>query len=119
MKMADFQFVQGRQAAGTADMSVDAGLRGFMLGVFNKMGLGLILSAVLAYVAGTVDPVTQFVFGTPFIYVVQFGPLAILLISAFAMRNPSPLASGIIYWSVVSLIGMSLGFWVFAAGQGY
>jgi FtsH-binding integral membrane protein len=116
--MADFQSVQGRVAVGTADMAVDAGLRGFMLGVFNKMGLGLVLSAALAYVAGTVAPVTQFVFGTPFIYVVMFGPLAILLVSAFAMRNPSPLASGLIYWSVVSLIGISLGYWFLAATAG-
>ncbi len=99
-------------------MSVDAGLRGFMLGVFNKMGLGLVLSAVLAYVAGTVPPVTAFVFGTPFMYVVMFGPLAILLVSSFVMRNPSPLASGIIYWSVVSLIGISLGYWFVAATAG-
>ena len=116
--MADFQSVQGRAAVGTADMAVDAGLRGFMLGVFNKMGLGLVLSAALAYVAGTVPAVTQFVFGTPFIYVVMFGPLAILLVSAFAMRNPSPLASGLIYWSVVSLIGISLGYWFLAATAG-
>ncbi len=29
-------------------MAVDAGLRAFMLGVYNKVGLGLILSAALA-----------------------------------------------------------------------
>jgi FtsH-binding integral membrane protein len=116
--MADFPFATRTAGAPAADMSVDAGLRGFMLGVYNKMGLGLVLSALLAYVAGTVEPVTQFVFGTPFIYVVQFGPLAILLISSFAMRNPSPLASALIYWSVVSLIGISLGYWVLAASRG-
>ena len=33
-----------------ADMSVDAGLRAFMLGVYNKVALGLVLSAALAYV---------------------------------------------------------------------
>ncbi len=31
--------------AGRADMAVDAGLRAFMLGVFNKMAVGLALSA--------------------------------------------------------------------------
>jgi FtsH-binding integral membrane protein len=107
--MADFQYAQGRPAVGTADMAVDKGLRGFMLGVFNKMALGLLLSAVLAYVSATVPPVTALVFGTPLRYVVMFGPIAILLISSFTMRNPSPLASGIIYWAVVSLIGTGLG----------
>lgn len=115
--MAEFPFA-ARSAPATADMSVDAGLRGFMLGIYNKMGLGLLLSALLAYVAGTVPPVTEFVFNTPFRFVVMFGPLAILLVSSFAMKNPSPLASALIYWAVVSLIGVSLGYWVLAAGAG-
>jgi uncharacterized protein len=95
--------------AGRADMAVDAGLRAFMLGVFNKMAIGLALSGALAYGVITVPGVFEAVFGTPLRYVVMFGPLAILLISGFAMRNPSPSAAGIIYWSVVSLIGVSLG----------
>jgi FtsH-binding integral membrane protein len=116
--MADFQYAQNAATARTGDMAVDVGLRKFMLGVFNKMALGLLLSAGLAYIAGTVPEVSQFVFGTPFKYVVMWGPVGILLVSSFAMRNPSPLASGIIYWSVVSLIGTSLGYWFLAATAG-
>jgi FtsH-binding integral membrane protein len=108
----------GSVPAGRADMAVDAGLRSFMLGVYNKMGLGLLLSGVLAYIAGTVPPVTALVFGTPLVFVVMFGPLAILLISAFAMKNPSPTGANVIYWSVVSLIGISLGYWFLRATMG-
>src|SRR5262245_58293080 len=114
--MADFQYAQG-QVAGTGDMSIDKGLRGFMLGVYNKMGLGLVLSAILACAGGSgqIPGVTESAFGSAFVDVVMLGPIAILLISSFAMRNPSPLASGIIYWSVVSLIGLSLGYWLIVA----
>lgn len=97
------------------DMSVDAGLRAFMLGVYNKMALGLFVSAVLAYVVGTVTPVTQVVLSAPMIYVVQWGPVALLLGSSFLMRNPSPTSSAVLYWSIVSLIGAGLGVWVFLA----
>ena len=38
------------------DMSIDAGLRAFMLGVYNKVALGLVLSAILAWVTGTYQP---------------------------------------------------------------
>ena len=38
--------------ADRADMSVDAGLRSFMLGVYNKLALGLVLSAGLALLTG-------------------------------------------------------------------
>lgn len=107
--MSDYQFARGGAVGQTADMSVDAGLRGFMLGIYNKMALGLLISAVLAFVVGTVEPVTALVLGTPLYYVVAFGPLAILLISGFVMKNPSPAASGIIYWSVVTLLGAGMG----------
>lgn len=106
--MSDYHS-QSRAIPGSADMAVDTGLRSFMLGVYNKMGLGLLLSAGLAYAAATYPPLTQLVFGTPLYFVVMFGPVAILLISSFAMRNPSPTGASIIYWSVVSLLGLSLG----------
>jgi uncharacterized protein len=103
----------GRQTgaipAGRADMAVDAGLRAFMLGVYNKMGLGLLVSAVLAYVAATVEPLPQLIFGTPLYYVVAFGPLALIFISMFAMKNPSPTGANLLYWSIVALIGTGLG----------
>lgn len=94
---------------GRADMAVDAGLRSFMLGVYNKMALGLLISGVLAYIAATVPPVTQLVFGTPLRYVVMFGPLALLFGSMFFMRNPSPAGANLLYWSIVGLIGTGLG----------
>ncbi|MFW6300156.1 MAG: Bax inhibitor-1 family protein [Oceanicaulis sp.] len=100
------------------DTSRDEGLRSFMLGVYNKMGLGLLISAALAYIVGTVAPVTQLVFGTPLLYVVQFGPIALLFGSMFFMRNPSPVGAAVLYWAVVSLIGAGLGVWVMLATSG-
>ncbi|MGE3302428.1 MAG: Bax inhibitor-1 family protein [Hyphomonadaceae bacterium] len=107
--MNDYLRQAGAVPAGRADMAVDAGLRSFMLGVYNKMALGLGLSGALAFAVMSYPPLFQLVFGTPLAFVVMFGPLAILLISSFAMKNPSPTAAGVIYWSVVSLIGVSLG----------
>lgn len=112
------QYSQTGYGARSLDTSRDEGLRRFMLGVYNKMGLGLLLSAVLAYVVGTVTPVTQIVFGTPLLYVVQFGPIVLLLGSMFFMRNPSPTGAAVLYWAVVSLIGMGLGVWVMMAVSG-
>ena len=80
--------------------------------------LGLIVSALIAYSVGTLAPLTQLVFGTPLFYVVQWGPIVLLLGSNFLMRNPSPAASGFLYWAVVSLIGASLSFWVILATSG-
>lgn len=108
-------FSRTHPGAGSLDMSVDAGLRSFMLGVYNKMGLGLLLSAAIAYSVGTFPPLTNLVFGTPLLHVVMWGPLVLLIGSNFFMRNPSPVGSAVLYWAVVTLIGASLSFWVVMA----
>jgi uncharacterized protein len=94
---------------GRADMAVDAGLRSFMLGVYNKLGLGLVVSGALAYAAAYYPPLRDLIFGTPLYYVVAFSPIVILLASSFAMKNPSPTGAGILYWSIVTLMGLGLG----------
>ena len=100
---------------------VDAGLRQFMLGVYNKMALGLLLSAILAFVTST-SPVREVFYSTvqtPYGVrtgltlpglILAFSPLVVLLSSNFFMRSLTAKSSGLLYWGVVSLIGASLGF---------
>lgn len=108
-------------AVGTMDMSVDAGLRSFMLGVYNKLGLGLVVSGLLALATSQVPAVRDLFFqvittpeGSAITYtglgmIVSFLPIALLLGSMFFMRNPSKAGSGLLYWAVVASIGASLG----------
>jgi hypothetical protein len=112
--MSDYHSQARPIPTGRADMAVDAGLRAFMLGVYNKMGLGLLLSGSLAYVVGTTPALYSTLLTPPLAYAVMFGPLAILLIASFTMRNPSPAAANLVYWTVVTLIGVSMGALVFA-----
>lgn len=107
--MSDYHSQTRSIPTGRADMAVDAGLRAFMLGVYNKMALGLALTAGLAWVVGTTPALMAAIFSGPQAYLVMFGPLAILLISSFTMRNPSPIGANLVYWSVVALIGIGMG----------
>ena len=115
--MSDFNRGVWGQAPARADMSVDAGLRAFMLGVYNKMALGLALSAVLAWVTSHA-PVVQYLFvqdqlgrvvptmaGTA----LMWAPLAVVLIGSFLARGITVRNSGAYYWIVVSLLGAGLG----------
>lgn len=115
--MNDFNRQLGGQSR-SMDMSIDAGLRAFMLGVYNKLALGIALAGILAFAAGTYEPLTQLIFQTPLKYVVMYGPIALIFFSAFAMRRPSPLGSAMLYWTIVTLLGLGLGVWVLAATQG-
>lgn len=117
--MSDFNHGYARTVpVDRADMSVDAGLRSFMLGVYNKVALGLLLSAGLAFLTGTFPPVRDLMFSvspsgkvgyTLLGMIVAFSPLAVMLFGAFAMRNVTPRSSGIFYWTIVALIGAGLG----------
>ncbi len=110
--------------AGAADMAVDAGLRGFMLGVYNKLALGLLLSAALAWVTSSyppardalyvTDPAGRLVGFTVLGTIVRFAPLVMIIGAMFGMKNPSPRSAGFLYWGMVSTIGAGLGVWLLA-----
>lgn len=113
--MSDYR----QQTAAPARAETDLGLRRFMLGVYNKVALGLIVSAALAYLTGAFAPIRDLMFVTgptgalagftALGWIVSFAPLAILLFSAFAMRRASPASANILYWVVVALLGASMG----------
>ncbi|HEY4029583.1 MAG TPA: Bax inhibitor-1/YccA family protein [Caulobacteraceae bacterium] len=118
--MSDFNRGYSSIPAGRADMAVDAGLRSFMLGVYNKVALGLVLSAALAFATSAVPAIRDLLFSvtpdgrfagvTPLGMAVQWSPVIAIFVGMFAMRNPSPRSSGIFYWVIVALIGAGLGF---------
>jgi hypothetical protein len=122
--MSDFNRGFTSPISARADMAVDAGLRGFMLGVYNKLALGLILSAALAYVTADIPAVRDMIYvvdadgrlmgftllGT----VLRFAPLVVMLVGMFGMRNVTPRSSGVFYWTIVALIGAGLGVWMLA-----
>ena len=98
--MSDFNRGYSSIPAGRADMAVDAGLRSFMLGVYNKVALGLVLSAALAYVTSAVPAIRDLLYVvtpegrlagfTALGMAVRFAPLVAVLIGVFALRSPSP-----------------------------
>jgi FtsH-binding integral membrane protein len=116
--MSDYNRGYARSVpADRIDMSVDAGLRSFMLGVYNKVALGLVLSGALAWVTSH-QPVVNLLFRvgangqvgyTLPGMIVAFSPLVILLGASFLMKSTTPRNSGMLYWTIVSLIGASLG----------
>ena len=121
--MSDFN--RGYPPAATApvaDMSVDAGLRAFMLGVYNKVALGLVISAAMAYLTSSYPPVRDLMFQvrgnriglTGIGMIVAFAPLAILLFTGFVMKTVTARSSGVVYWAIVALIGASMGTLVMA-----
>lgn len=98
--MSDFGNYSNPAQAGSLE-ATDPGLRKFMLGVYQKVALGLLVASVLAWVTSSVPAVTQLLYvtdanGTLRGYtglgmVVAFAPIAIMLFSSFALRNVWPI----------------------------
>lgn len=122
--MSDFNRGNYGAVPARADMAVDAGLRAFMLGVYNKLALGLVVSAALAWLTADYGPVRDLLYvvtpdgrlagftllGT----VLRFAPLAVIFFGMFALKNPSPRSAGVYYWTIVATIGAGLGVWLLA-----
>ena len=123
--MSDFDRRFARPAVAT-DMSVDAGLRAFMLGVYNKLALGLVLSGALAYAFAYTSLANLFyVFSgdqvvgmTAVGSAIRWAPLLVILGASFFMRNPTPLCAAAVYWTIVSLLGASLSVWFVISNLG-
>ena len=125
--MSDFNNGFSRPMPRTADMSVDAGLRAFMLGVYNKLALGLVVAGALAWVTGTVPDVQQYLYTTspqgltmtPLGMAVQWAPLVLIFGSMFFMKRPSPVGTNLLYWAVVATVGAGMGwiFWAYELGS--
>ena len=111
----------------TQGLVVDPALRTYLLSVYNKVALGLILAASLAYVTSSVPVARDLLFrtvttaGAPRLAgltslgsLVTIAPILLLMFAGGALSKPSPLRTGALYWSVVALIGASMGLLVLA-----
>jgi FtsH-binding integral membrane protein len=102
------------------DTSVDVGLRNFMLGVYAKLALGLLLTGAIAWTVSHVPAIRDYFFVvdangrltaiTLLGKIVQWMPLVIIL-GSMAIRSVTPRSSGILYWLLVSVIGVTGAFW--------
>ena len=114
------------QRAGTA-AAIDEGLRSYMLKVYNYMGIGLVVTGLIAYfsnaAATTTDPnaaaaqlqngeyLTQWgalLYGSPLMWVVALAPLGFVLVLSFGINKLSVPAAQATFWGFAAIMGLSL-----------
>jgi FtsH-binding integral membrane protein len=93
--------------ARTGDAAIDAGLRRYMLQVYNTMAGGLALTGLVAY-AAVASGFYQQIAGTPLIWVVMLAPLAAVLFLSFRIERMSVGAAMTLFWVYAGLVGLSL-----------
>lgn len=86
---------------------MDAGLRRYMLRVYNYMAMGLALTGVVAVLA-VYSGLYQAIYTTPLFWVVLLAPLGLVLLLGFRIRKMSLGAVQATFWVYAALIGLSL-----------
>jgi FtsH-binding integral membrane protein len=91
---------------GTA-AEIDAGLRQYMVRVYNYMAAGLAVSGLVAYLAVSTGFYQQ-IAGTPLIWIVMLAPLGMVLFLSFGINRISVGAAFVAFWTFAALMGLSL-----------
>ena len=86
----------------------DEGLRQHMLRVYNYMGIGLVLTGLVAYIVGTTPALYVPIFSTPLKWVVMLAPLAFVLLFSFRMQTISAAAAQGMFWAFCAVMGLSM-----------
>ena len=86
---------------------VDAGLRQYMLRVYNYMGAGLALTGIVAYVAAA-SGFYQAIYRTPLMWLVILAPLGMVFFLSFRIQKMSLAAAQTTFWIYAGSVGLSL-----------
>ena len=118
--------------------AVDAGLRAYMLHIYNYMMLGLVITGIAAFAiymlsaSGDADtaakilrngvevpaqirsgvyltPIGYLLFASPLKWAVILAPLALVFVLSFGLERMRPATAQWLFWIYAALVGISLG----------
>lgn len=124
-------FSRADYGAPSMDTSKDAGLRAYMLGIYNLMAMGLVVTGVIGllsanlFFVGVGTPgfgVTELgdaVFNTSLRWVVMLSPLAMVLVLSFGINRLSAGTARVLFYAFAALMGVSISsiFAVYSIGS--
>ncbi len=115
--MADYRDQQSRFGTSVeSSAEYDQGLRSFMLGIYNYMGLALAVTGLAAmatsWFAANNPAFAGAIYGSPLKYVIMFAPLAFVMVLSFGINKLSTAAAQMTFWAFAAVMGMSMS-WIF------
>jgi len=97
----------GATRAGVADAAFDAGLRSYMLSIYNYMASGVLLTGVVALLFAN-SPLMVPVLTSPLRWLVMLAPLAFVMVLSFGINRLSTFAAQALFWAFAVAMGLSL-----------
>jgi len=120
--MSDFNRNPAVRGFGTdRAATIDAGLRAYMIRVYNYMAIGVALTGVVAWMtfsaavvqgpAGNITGLTSFgqtLFGSPLMWVLVLAPLALVFFISFRIQHLQAGTARLLFFVYAGLVGLSL-----------
>ncbi|SIN82932.1 hypothetical protein SAMN02745824_1946 [Parasphingorhabdus marina DSM 22363] len=104
--------IQGAQIGTTttqSDVAYDAGLRSYMLKVYNYMASGVLLTGIVAMLFASSGMAAEIMFGGgPLKWLIILSPLAIVFAMSFGQNKFSTTALQAMFWGFATLMGLSM-----------
>ena len=89
-------------------VGIDAGLRSYMLRVYNYMAGGLAITGLVAYFAAASGLYVALMHTPVLFWIVIFAPLGLVLLLSFRIQRMSLGAAQATFWGYAALVGLSL-----------
>ena len=96
------------QASTISRAEFDEGLRQHMLRVYNFMGLGLVMTGLVAFAVAATPALYQPIFGTPLKWLVMLAPLGFVFFLSFRIHAISAATAQAVFWAFCAVMGLSL-----------
>ena len=94
---------------GSRDVAYDAGLRSYMLSVYNYMASGVLLTGIVALLFAQSGMAQDIMFGPGLTkYLIIFSPLAFVMAMSFGMNKMSTGTLQMMFWGFAIVMGLSM-----------
>jgi FtsH-binding integral membrane protein len=113
MKMANWPDPRSTSAGfgsvnvGAVSAEFDAGLRSYMLSIYNYMASAVLVTGVVAMLFAQSGLAEQ-VLVTPLRWVIMFAPLAFVMVLSFGINRLSTGTAQALYWAFAVVMGLSM-----------
>jgi uncharacterized protein len=119
--MSDFDrnYEAARTGYRTDQVAIDAGLRAYMIRVYNYMASGVALTGVVAWLTFSAAVVQtaaglqltafgQAIFQSPLLWILVLAPLALVFVLSFGINRLQPRTALMLFFVYAGLLGLSL-----------
>ncbi len=101
-------FTNNKSIASSSAVSFDAGLRDYMVKVYNMMAVALGISGLIAFLTASSPVLMNAIFGTPLSWVVMLAPLAFVFFLGYKINSVPAETARNYLWIFSALMGVSL-----------